>query len=215
MTAEQPFPSTAEAKLEMLTLINRAIAGAEQQPLPPYPVSAPLSREAVLHQFEDRILDYKAAFTRAPAGEVARAIGAALGGARRVVVPPGLTPEWLPGGLDMLRDDPPLSHADLDRAEAVVTGCAVAVSETGTIILDHGPDQGRRALSLIPDLHVCLVRGDQVVQTVRQAVDTVAASVRAGRPLTWLSGGSATSDIELVRVEGVHGPRHLHVIVVE
>lgn len=216
MTAgNRPFPSTAEAKLEMLTLINRAIAGAEQQPLPPYPVSAPLPREAVLHQFEDRILDYKAAFTRVPAGEVAQAIGAALGGARRVVVPPGPTAEWLPGGLDMLRDDPPLPHADLNRAEAVVTGCAVAVSETGTIILDHGPDQGRRALSLIPDLHVCLVREEQVVQTVRQAVGAVASGVRAGSPLTWLSGGSATSDIELVRVEGVHGPRRLHVIVVE
>lgn len=97
----------------------------------------------------------------------------------------------------------------------MVTGCAAAISETGTIILDHGPGQGRRALSLIPDHHVCVVRASQVVQHVRAGVDAVAASVRAGRPLTWLSGGSATSDIELVRVEGVHGPRRLHVVLLE
>ena len=106
------------------------------------------------------------------------------------------------------------TRAQLDRAEAVVTGCAVAVSETGTICLDHGAGQGRRALSLIPDLHVCVVRENQIVQTVRGAVERLGPAVRAGRPLTWLSGGSATSDIELVRVEGVHGPRALHVIVV-
>lgn len=209
------FPSNTEARLDLLTRINRAIAGAEAAaPLPPYPVSAPLTRAEILHQFEDRILDYRAAFTRAAPGEVASAIAGALGAARRVVVPAGIPGEWLAPGLDVLRDDPPLSHAELDGAGAVLTGCAVAVSETGTIILDHQQGQGRRALSLIPDLHVCVVREAQVVQTVRQGVDAVAASVRAGHPLTWLSGGSATSDIELVRVEGVHGPRRLHVIVV-
>lgn len=208
------IPSTAEAKLEMLTRINRAIAGAEPRPLPPYPVSAPLTRAEILHQFEDRILDYKAAYTHVSAAELPGAIAAALGDARRVVVPAGVPSEWLTPGLDVLRDEPKLSNAELDGAGAVLTGCAVAVSETGTIILDHQQGQGRRALSLIPDLHVCVVREAQVVQTVRQGVDAVAASVRAGHPLTWLSGGSATSDIELVRVEGVHGPRRLHVIVV-
>ena len=209
------FPSNTEARLDLLTRINRAIAGAEAAaPLPPYPVSAPLTRAEILHQFEDRILDYRAAFTRAAPGEVASAIAGALGEARRVVVPAGIPGEWLAPGLDVLRDDPPLSHAELDGAGAVLTGCAVAISETGTIILDHQQGQGRRALSLIPDLHVCVVREAQVVQTVRQGVDAVAQSVREGRPLTWLSGGSATSDIELVRVEGVHGPRRLHVMVV-
>ena len=207
-------PSTAEAKLDILTRINRAIAGAVPEPLPPYPVSAPLSRAEILHQFEDRILDYGAAYTHVSATELPGAIAKALGNARRVIVPAGIPAPWLTVGMDVLRDEPPLSHAELDRADAVLTGCAVAISETGTIILDHRADQGRRALSLIPDLHICVVREDQIVQTVREGVDAVAASVREGRPLTWLSGGSATSDIELVRVEGVHGPRRLQVIVV-
>ncbi|SEI59151.1 L-lactate dehydrogenase complex protein LldG [Deinococcus reticulitermitis] len=216
MTPErEPLPSTAEARLELLTRVNRAVAGAEAPSLPAYPLSAPLTRADVLHQFEDRILDYKAAFTRVPAAEAARAVTAALGDARRVVVPAGLPSPWLSVGVDILRDEPPLSHAELDRAGAVLTGCAAAISETGTIILDHGPGQGRRALSLIPDLHVCVVRASQVVQHVRAGVEAVAPSVRAGRPLTWLSGGSATSDIELVRVEGVHGPRRLHVVLLE
>ncbi|AFD27585.1 LutC/YkgG family protein [Deinococcus gobiensis] len=207
--------STAQARLEMLTLINRAVAGAERPPLPPYPVSAPQSQAEVLHQFEDRILDYKAALTRVPASGAAQAVAAALGAVRRVVVPSGLPAAWLEGGsAEVVRDGPALTHAELDSIEAVLTGCAVAVSETGTLILDHGPDQGRRALSLIPDLHVCVVREDQLVQTVPQALARVAASVREGRPLTWISGGSATSDIELVRVEGVHGPRRLHVVLV-
>lgn len=214
MTPEHNFPSSTEARLDMLTTINRAIAGTRPQPLPPYPVSAPLTRAEILHQFEDRILDYKAAYTHVSAAELPGAIAGALGDARRVLVPAGIPAQWLPPGLDLLRDEPKLSNAELDGAEAVLTGCAVAISETGTIILDHREDQGRRALSLIPDLHVCVVRGEQVVQTVRQGVDAVAQSVREGRPLTWLSGGSATSDIELVRVEGVHGPRRLHVMVV-
>lgn len=214
MTPEHNFPSSTEARLDMLTTINRAIAGTRPQPLPPYPVSATLTRAEILHQFEDRILDYKAAYTHVSAAELPQAIAAALGEACRVLVPAGVPSEWLTPGLDVLRDEPRLSNAELDGAEAVLTGCAVAISETGTIILDHREDQGRRALSLIPDLHVCVVRGEQVVQTVRQGVDAVAQSVREGRPLTWLSGGSATSDIELVRVEGVHGPRRLHVMVV-
>jgi L-lactate dehydrogenase complex protein LldG len=97
----------------------------------------------------------------------------------------------------------------------VVTTAAVAVAETGTIVLDHGPGQGRRGLSLLPDLHVCLVRADQVVRTVPEAVAALRPSVEAGRPLTWVSGPSATSDIELDRVEGVHGPRTLCVVLVE
>ncbi|ADY27375.1 Lactate utilization protein B/C (plasmid) [Deinococcus proteolyticus MRP] len=207
-------PHNAEARLEMLTVINRAIAGAAPVEKPPYPRPQPLSAAEREEQFRDRILDYRAHYTRVPLAELPQAIAAALGRAQRVLVPAGIPADWLPAGLEQLRDEPRLSHAQLDRAEAVVTGCAVAVSETGTICLDHGAGQGRRALSLIPDLHVCVVRENQIVQTVRGAVERLGPAVRAGRPLTWLSGGSATSDIELVRVEGVHGPRALHVIVV-
>jgi L-lactate dehydrogenase complex protein LldG len=132
-------------------------------------------------------------------------------GARRIVVPAGIPGEWLaPSDATGVADDPPLSWADLDAIDGVVTTCAVAIAETGTIVLDAGAGQGRRALSLLPDLHVCVVRVDHVVGAVPEAL----ARLDPTRPLTWISGPSATSDIELQRVEGVHGPRRLDVIIV-
>lgn len=206
--------SNGEARLELLTRINRASRGAQTPELSTYPRAAELSRDEVLHTFQDRIEDYRAGFVQVTADGVPEAVRIALAGARRVVVPDGLDAAWLPDGLDMLRDDPALSHTQLDGADAVITGCAVAIARTGTIILDHGPGQGRRALTLVPDIHVCVIHAGQIVPDVLDGVQAVAGAVRAGRPLTWLSGGSATSDIELVRVEGVHGPRTLRVIVV-
>ena len=134
-------------------------------------------------------------------------------GSRSVVVPPELPPYWLEA-VDATRvhDRAANTPQDLDRVDSVVTGCAVAVAETGTIVLDGSPDQGRRRITLVPDHHVCVVRvPEQVVASVPQALERLDPA----RPLTWISGPSATSDIELDRVEGVHGPRTLEVVLVE
>ncbi|GAB4078464.1 LutC/YkgG family protein [Nostocoides australiense] len=180
----------------------------------------PTAMPDVLGRFVERVEDYRAVVVRVPEPDIAEAIGRALGdhGADSVVVPSGIPTPWLstlPGTVRVHHDDPPLSHTELDTTSAVVTDSAVGIAETGTIVLDHGSGQGRRALSLVPDLHICLVRADQVVSDVPEAVARLAEAVRAGRPLTWISGPSATSDIELSRVEGVHGPRTLHVILVD
>jgi L-lactate dehydrogenase complex protein LldG len=159
----------------------------------------------------DRLRDYGTAVRRCPAGGEAQAVRAALAerGARRVVLPPGLILDGAaPDGVTFLADDS-LSPGALDTADGVITTAAVAIAETGTIILDGGPGQGRRALSLVPDYHLCLLKAGQVVGIVPEAL----ARLDPGRPCTWISGPSATSDIELDRVQGVHGPRALEVIL--
>ncbi|KAB2346482.1 LutC/YkgG family protein [Actinomadura rudentiformis] len=170
----------------------------------------------------DRLVDYKAvvhhtasaavgAAGHADASGVADAVVARLLVARggRIGAPVGVPEEWLEG-VDAVRDDPVLPAAELDALDGVVTGCALAIAETGTIVLDGSPDQGRRALTLVPDHHLCVVRLDQIVRTVPEAL----ARLDPSRPLTWISGPSATSDIELDRVEGVHGPRTLEVVII-
>ncbi|MFI8836376.1 lactate utilization protein C [Streptomyces afghaniensis] len=132
-------------------------------------------------------------------------------GARSLVVPPGLPADLIPQGpWSRLEDSPPLTPGQLDAADAVLTTASTAIAVTGTVILDHGPGQGRRALTLLPDQHICLVREDQIVFDVPEAL----SRVDPYRPLTLVSGPSATSDIELDRVEGVHGPRTLDIIVI-
>jgi L-lactate dehydrogenase complex protein LldG len=200
----------SEARDEVLTRIRRALADR------PGPVEVPRAyrhagdrpRAELLDLLVDRLVDYKAAVRRCSEPELVDTLVDALTarGAARVVVPPGL-PWQLPGAVA----DDGLSAADLDGLDGVVTACAVAVAETGTIVLDASPDQGRRAITLIPDYHLCVVRAAQVVQTVPEAV----ARLDPSRPLTWISGPSATSDIELQRVEGVHGPRNLEVVLVD
>jgi len=165
--------------------------------------------------FVERVEDYKATVIRTGSEGVAAAVAQSLEGARRVVVPAGFNQAWRPDGIDVVLDEPVLSSADLNGVDAVLTSATVGIAVTGTIVLDHTQGQGRRALTLVPDLHVCVLMADQIVGDVPEAVARLSASVSAGRPLTWVSGPSATVDIELIRVHGVHGPRTLRVVLVE
>jgi L-lactate dehydrogenase complex protein LldG len=164
----------------------------------------------------DRLVDYRAIVHEVGADGLGTAMAAALvrRGARRVAVPPGAPEEWRAAvtacGAEAVGDEPPLTARDLDALDGVVTGCAAAIALTGTIVLDAGPGQGRRMLSLVPDYHLCVVTAREIVGTVPEAI----ARLDPARPLTWISGPSATSDIELNRVEGVHGPRTLEVLIV-
>jgi len=162
--------------------------------------------------FADRAADYRAVVERVGIGELPGAVAGVLSGVSRFLVPSGLPASWLaalPDEERVVRDDPPLSALELDKVAGVVTGCAAAIAETGTIILDHGPGQGRRALTLVPDFHVVVVLADQVAADIADAL----ALLDPARPHTLISGPSATSDIELIRVEGVHGPRNLHILI--
>ena len=164
--------------------------------------------------FAERVADYRATVTRAPAQDAARAVAAACErhAARRLVVPAGLPAAWRPSGVELIADEA-LGVDALDAVDGVLTGCAVAIAETGTIALDGGPGQGRRAITLVPDLHVCVVEAARIFAGVPEAIAALGDAAREGRPLTLISGPSATSDIELRRVEGVHGPRRLEVVV--
>jgi L-lactate dehydrogenase complex protein LldG len=187
-----------------------------------YRTSDERPRDEIVTLFAERVAEYRATVHRVGEDEVAATVQriAEVEGARRIGIPADLAAEWRPaeardGPLALeLVEDAGLSVDQLDGLDGALTGCAVAIAETGTFVLDGGVAQGRRALSLVPDLHVCVVREDQVVGLVPEAVGKLEDAVRAGRPLTFVSGPSATSDIELDRVEGVHGPRVLHVVVV-
>lgn len=193
-----------------LVLGRLRAALAAGSPADPVPVPRDYRRaaDADLDQLAQRLTDYRAQVHRVPEAGVADTIADILPAGGTVVVPPGLPPAWLPPTVTALPDDG-LDHARIGAADGVVTAAAVAIAQTGTVVLDGSPDQGRRVLSLLPDLHVCVVRADQVVATVPEAI----ARLTPQRPLTWISGPSATSDIELIRVEGVHGPRRLHVLL--
>jgi L-lactate utilization protein LutC len=193
------------AREEILGRVRSALTGVDADA---EPVTAPRRRpvDDVVAHFAERVADYRAEVVRCAPADLETTVAAALPAGARVVVPPGLG-FAVPGSVV----DEGLTAAELDALDAVVTGCRVAIAETGTIVLDHGPDQGRRIVTLVPDRHVCVVRAGQVVLDVPDAVDVLDPS----RPQTWISGPSATSDIELTRVEGVHGPRHLTVVVVD
>lgn len=167
-------------------------------------------------RFEERLRDYGAACDRTPSADLAGAVAGLCAelGVRSLVIPPDLPAGWRPDGV-ALRVDHGLSTAELDEVDGVLSGCAAAIAETGTLALDGLGASGRRAITLVPDHHICVVRVDQVVAIVPEGVARIAPSVLEHRsPITFVSGPSATSDIELNRVEGVHGPRHLHVLIV-
>jgi L-lactate dehydrogenase complex protein LldG len=209
--------SAMTAREEILARI-RAALGPTPEPVPAAVVGPATTRDHpdVVALLTDRIEDYRATVRRCDAPELPAAIGAALAGANQVVAPDDVPEGWLSAYRGRVRRDTagePMSLADLDAAGmSVLTGCAVAIAGTGTIILDAGPHQGRRALTLVPDHHVCVVRADQIVHTVPAGL---ARLTDPARPITLISGPSATSDIELDRVEGVHGPRRLDVVIVD
>ena len=207
------------AREEILARIRTATGdGAPSAPVPrDYRTAdrpSPPATDALLELLVERLVDYRALVRRATTAMVAATVVAALTerGARRVAVPEGILPEGLDRlepGIELVGDDPPLTPAQLDGLDGVLTGSAVAIAETGTIVLDGGPGQGRRILSLVPDYHLVVVTAAQVVAGVPEAL----ARLDPARPQTWISGPSATSVIELDRVEGVHGPRTLEVIL--
>lgn len=193
----------ADARSEILGLVRAALA--EVSPaveVPAAPLVYPV--DDIVALFCERVEDYRATVTRCSSSELASVVAAAVSGLS-VVVPSDL-------GLAVVGSvpDTDLTAYELDAIDAVVTRARVGIAETGTIVLDHVADQGRRAITLVPDVHVCIVREDQVVTDVPDAI----ALLDPTRPLTWISGPSATSNIELDRVDGVHGPRTLHVVVV-
>jgi L-lactate dehydrogenase complex protein LldG len=171
--------------------------------------------DVAVQRFCERAAEYRATVQRVERGGLTDAVAEACGrhDAQRIAVPEG-APGEIPG-IELVVDDPPLSARDLDGLDGVLTGCALAIAETGTIVLDGGARSGRRALTLVPDLHLCVVEAGTIVPSVPDAVRALEQAVAEGRPITLVSGPSATSDIELDRVEGVHGPRRLEVFVVE
>lgn len=206
------------------TALNKGTPAGEPIPAPPvnavvarsYRLRDDAPRADIIARFIERVIEYKAQVQRVEEKQLAAAIAHALQarGVQRLLVPADLPAAWLPTTLTLLRDAGDLSYEILDSSQGVLTTCALGIAQTGTIVLDHGAGQGRRAISLVPDYHLCIIRADQVVGLLPEASEPLEAAVRAGRPITFISGPSATSDIELNRVEGVHGPRTLEVLVV-
>lgn len=205
------------ARDEILGRLQAALKDSPEIPQIPraYRATSGLNEEALLELLVDRLIDYKAQVTVIDAAEIPVRIAGLLASARSYVVPAGLDPDWLagaehePGRRHLDSTATPLTIAELDGIDAVVTGSAIAVAETGTIILDASPNQGRRAISLVPDHHICIVKATDIAGILPEALRRIDGT----RPLTMISGPSATSDIELERVEGVHGPRRLDVII--
>ncbi|QMU69507.1 LUD domain-containing protein [Streptacidiphilus sp. P02-A3a] len=202
----------------VLARIRSALADVPEQETPelvavPRDYRRSHADEDVVALFAERVADYRARVLRVGRSEARAAVAGLLAerGVRTLVVPSGFPEELLPPGpWQCLADTPPLDVTALDAADGVLTTAALGIAVTGTLVLDAGPGQGRRALTLLPDYHLCVIREEQILGDVPEAI----AALDPARPLTFVSGPSATSDIELQRVEGVHGPRTLHVLVI-
>jgi L-lactate dehydrogenase complex protein LldG len=208
----------SEAREVVLARIRAALAGGGGAPEVPRDyrqAGSEVGGPEMVDRFCERVAEYRATVTRIAAADLAETVAQLCRerGARRIAVPPN-RPD-LGSGVEAVVDDPPLSPQALDQLDGVLTGCALAIAETGTIVLDGGDRSGRRALTLVPDFHVCLVEGGRIHASVPDAIAALAPAAAEGRPLTFVSGPSATSDIELERVEGVHGPRTLAILVLD
>jgi L-lactate dehydrogenase complex protein LldG len=221
MVEEPPLNSAKQEILQRIQTALRDVPPAES------PDDVPVERgyrhddrsqhDGLIDRFADRVAEYRAVVRRVSSSELPGAIASscAARNVRRLAVPADLPDAWIPDAVEPLPDlDGNLTNAQLDGVDGVLTACALAIAQTGTIVLDGGPGQGRRALTLLPDYHLCVVRADQVVDLVPEAVERLLDAAQDRRPMTWISGPSATSDIELNRVEGVHGPRTLEVLIV-
>ena len=202
------------AREEILGRVRAALADAtDAEPVArAYRRGGAAGGTQLVERLRERLVDYKAEVRLVAEDGLAAAIAelCAARGVRRLGVPPGLRADWRPAGIDVV-DDRGLSPRELDALDGVLTACTLAIAETGTLVLAAGAEEGRRALTLVPDLHLCVVRENQIVDGVPAAFARLAGLER--RPLTFVSGPSATSDIELSRVEGVHGPRSLVVLI--
>lgn len=207
--------SMNDARREILERVTAATVGAQHLEHVPraYRHSTSLDDDERAALFCERVDEYRAEVRRIAETDVAATVASVCPG-MTLVVPGGIPDSWR--GTDVLfAEDDALSPRRLDEVDGTLTGCTVAVAETGTIILTAGPHEGRRALTLVPDLHVCVVRESQIVHLLPEALALISAEGLEKRPITFISGPSATSDIELSRVEGVHGPRTLIVLVVK
>jgi L-lactate dehydrogenase complex protein LldG len=195
------------ARTEVLERIRKATGGAVA------PGARAAEYAAIPREYRRDLYDYGTSVYRCTTAQIADAVAQALKARRHtdIVVAQGVPASWLPDGFEFVEDDG-LSYAVLDQSNGVLTGCEVAAAFTGTIVLRHGPGQPRRAITLVPDYHLCVVRAQQVVETLPEAIRRVEEF--RGAPLTTISGPSATSDIEMTRVKGVHGPRTLDVVLV-
>ncbi len=216
MVADAGEAAVSGARDAILGVIRQATArmapgGAE---LPAYRRDLGLPPAALLDRFVDRLTDYDVTILRAPEAGIAATATAQLAerGIRTLLIPPDLPEAWRPSGPSLVPDAAQPARA-LDEVDGVMAACAVGIAESGTIVLDAGPGQGRRAVTLLPDYFLCVVLAHQVVGLLPEAMPRLRPAIDAGRPLTFVSGPSATADIELNRVKGVHGPRTLDVIL--
>lgn len=215
------MPETSAARDAILSLIRKSVAGVDEaqqrrewtEIQRSFRRTGSLDSEQRIALFSERLHDYGAGVHASSPERLRTVISHVLArrGKQTIVVPHAWPEDWMPIGMEAIRDES-LSYDALDQSGGILTACTVAIALTGTIILRGGPLEGRRALTLIPDYHLCLVQADQIVESVPEGIERLGGV--STTPLTLISGPSATADIEMMRVQGVHGPRTLDVVIV-